>query len=89
MGSLSRPQWNTTSTARFTIGRDHHGWWVVQDRLGRVGGLFASEDAAQHFAAGECGHDSSKICIAPDNAEVELFDERADALVPIGQRAGA
>ena len=38
------------SPARFTVGRDHHGWWVVQDRLGKVGGLFASEDAAMHFA---------------------------------------
>ena len=31
---------------RFTVGRDPHGGWVVEDRLGRVGGLFASEEAA-------------------------------------------
>jgi hypothetical protein len=86
MGSLHHPKWNITPSARFTIGRDHHGWWVVQDRLGRVGGLFASEDAALHFAAQEADHDPDKICHAPADAEVELFDDQPDHHAAIGQR---
>jgi len=61
--------------ARFTIGRDHHGWWVVQDRLDRVGGYFVTEDAARHFAAEEAGRDPSAICMAPAAEDVELFGE--------------
>ena len=57
---------------RFTVGRDHHGWWVVQDRLGKVGGLFASEDAALHFAAGECGRNPAAICRSPEGLTFEL-----------------
>lgn len=63
---------------RFTIGRDHHGWWVVHDRLGRVGGLFASEDAALHFASGECGRHPEEICRAPADTAVELDRFTAD-----------
>ncbi len=40
--------------ARFTVGRDHHGWWVVRDEVGLVGGLFCTQEAAVHFAQGEC-----------------------------------
>lgn len=64
----------TPTGARFTVGRDHHGWWVVQDRLERVGGYFVSEEAARHFAAEEAGHDTSAICTAATEV-VELFDK--------------
>lgn len=57
---------------RFTIGRDHRGIWVVQDCQGRVGGLFASEAAALHFAAEESNHNPSEICRAPDGAVIDL-----------------
>ncbi|MCF1471782.1 hypothetical protein GOZ84_26015 [Agrobacterium vitis] len=57
---------------RFTIGRDHHGWWVVHDRAGQVGGLFATEDAALRFAASECDHHMNEICRAPASVTVEL-----------------
>lgn len=60
------------SAPRFTVGRDHHGWWVVHDRAGRVGGLFTSEDAALHFAATECDHHMNEICRAPASMVVEL-----------------
>lgn len=58
--------------ARFTVGRDRHGWWVVQDRLGKVGGLFASEDAAMHFARNESSHDAADICRIPEGTVIEL-----------------
>lgn len=48
---------------RFTIGRSKGGGWVVQDREGRVGGLFISEHAALHFASDECDHDATQIAI--------------------------
>lgn len=69
--------------ARFTVGRDHHGWWVVHDRLDRIGGYFVSEDAAQHFAAEEAGHDVSAVSKAKIDADVELFHDepRYDASI--------
>jgi hypothetical protein len=71
--------------ARFTVGRDHHGWWVVHDRLDRVGGYFLNEDAARHFAAEEAGNDTSDISIVGAEAEVELFPETADRPSSIGR----
>lgn len=50
-----------TEPPRFTVGRDHHGWWVVEDRLGRVGGIFANEDAAMHYALEESNRDSRAV----------------------------
>jgi hypothetical protein len=61
-----------TATPRFTVGRDHHGWWVVEDRLDRVGGLFASEAAALHFAQEESNRDPSAVCRAPMGKLIEF-----------------
>jgi hypothetical protein len=65
-----------SACARFTIGRDHHGWWVVRDRLDRVGGYFVSEEAARHFAAAEADHNPSEICTAFATEDIELFGSR-------------
>jgi hypothetical protein len=61
-----------TLPARFVVGRDGHGGWVVQDRLGLVGGLFASEAAALHFAAEESNHNSADVCRAPEDVVLRL-----------------
>ncbi|MFT4183188.1 MAG: hypothetical protein QM636_14870 [Rhizobium sp.] len=58
--------------ARFTIGRDRRGAWIVQDRRGLVGGLFASEAAALHFAAEECNHNAADICRAPEGSLLDF-----------------
>ena len=58
--------------ARFTVGRDNRGRWIVQDRQGRVGGLFVNEAAALHFAAAECNHDPAEICRAPDDTVLDF-----------------
>ncbi|MDI7865151.1 hypothetical protein MRS76_24895 [Rhizobiaceae bacterium n13] len=71
MGSMYRRQTNLPSGARFTIGQDHHGWWVVQDKLGRVGGLFTTEGAALHFAVEESNHNPADVCRAPEGVVVE------------------
>ncbi|TRL39113.1 hypothetical protein [Rhizobium straminoryzae] len=70
------------SLPRFTIGRDHHGWWVVHDRQDRVGGLFRTREAALHFAAGECEHPITEICVAETGRVIELGAFTADALPP-------
>ncbi|AGB70920.1 MULTISPECIES: hypothetical protein [Rhizobium] len=58
--------------ARFIIGRDRRGSWIVQDRQGLVGGLFRNEAAALHFAAEECNHNPADICLAPKGAILDL-----------------
>lgn len=58
--------------ARFTVGRDRRGTWIVQDRQGLVGGLFANEAAALHFAAEECNHNPADICRAPEGSVLDL-----------------
>ncbi len=58
--------------ARFIIGRDRRGNWIVQDREGLVGGLFRNEAAALHFAAEECNHNPADICHAPEGAILDL-----------------
>lgn len=58
--------------ARFIIGRDRRGNWIVQDRQGLVGGLFRNEAAAVHFATEECNHNPADICHAPEGAVLDL-----------------
>ncbi|GAC1042419.1 hypothetical protein [Rhizobium sp. No.120] len=60
------------ASARFIIGRDRRGSWIVQDRQGLVGGLFRNEAAALHFAAEECNHNPADICLAPEGAVLDL-----------------
>ncbi|SIR24801.1 hypothetical protein SAMN05880582_108149 [Rhizobium sp. RU20A] len=60
--------------ARFTVGQDHHGWWVVRDEAGLVGGLFCNEEAAIHFAHEECARLACALRIAPYSEHVELKD---------------
>ena len=77
------PLTNTQSaTPRFTVGCDHHGWWVLHDRLGRVGGLFASEAAALHFADEESNHDARAVYRAPAGKCVEFDGMTAPTQVP-------
>ena len=57
---------------RFTIGRDRRGTWIVQDRQGLVGGLFANEAAALHFAVEESNYNPADICRAPDGSVLDF-----------------
>ncbi|MCR6498158.1 hypothetical protein MUO32_03835 [Shinella sp. CPCC 101442] len=57
---------------RFTVGRDHHGWWVVEDRLGRVGGIFVTEDAALHYALEESNRDRNAVRCQKPSKHVEF-----------------
>lgn len=73
-------------TPRFTVGRDHHGWWVVHDGAGLVGGIFASEDAAMHFAIGECARSACRVRRAARSEVVELGSFTSDTAAPLTQR---
>jgi hypothetical protein len=48
---------------RFIIGRGRRGGWIVNDRLGLVGGIFVSETAARHFAFEESGGRIEQIVV--------------------------
>jgi hypothetical protein len=70
----------TAVPPRFVVGRDEHGAWIVQDRQGLVGGLFANEAAAMHFAAEECNHNPTDVCRAPDDVVLGLEGLTATAV---------
>jgi hypothetical protein len=71
-GASADPLQRSTAPARFTIGRNGRGQWIVADRDGLVGGLFINEAAALHFAAEECNHNPADICRAEEGMPVEL-----------------
>jgi hypothetical protein len=54
-------------SGRFTVGRDAEGNWIVQDRMGLVGGLFADRESAVHFALVESDRVPGAVCCAPDD----------------------
>ena len=53
--------------SRFTVGRDSHGWWVVCDQKGLVGGLFTDKASAIHFAMAESDCEPGAVCCVPDD----------------------
>lgn len=58
--------------ARFVIGRDRIGRWIVKDREGRVGGMFVNESAALHFAREAADYDVSQVCKVAEGQILEL-----------------
>ncbi len=51
--------------ARFIIGRDRRGTWIVQDRQGLVGGLFANEERRAAFSQRKNATITPPISAAP------------------------
>lgn len=72
MGSMQQIQRGFLARARFVVGRDRHGWWVVSDRKGLVGGLFTDETAAIHFAVEASDRHPEEVCRAPEGAAIDL-----------------
>ncbi|RYE67823.1 MAG: hypothetical protein EOP17_07765 [Rhizobiaceae bacterium] len=62
---------------RFLIGRNRRGGWIVNDRLGLVGGIFVNEAAARHFAIEESDRHYELIAVL-DDAAIELEFRKAD-----------
>lgn len=69
---IRKLQHRVDDTPRLTVGRDRHGWWVVKDRLKKIGGVFANETAARHFAFEECHCRGCDADSAPPHEPVEL-----------------
>ena len=54
------------------IGQDRCGRWVVRDRRGLCGGLFATRTAAIRFAMFEYPRTPQSVMMAPDGLELEI-----------------
>ena len=64
----------------FLVGRDRNGQWVVRDRNGRCGGVFATRAEALRLAWHERGEGPGAVVLVPGN--IELFEaSAADACV--------
>lgn len=89
MGSMQQVRCGFLARARFVVGRDSHGWWVVSDRKGLVGGLFTNEAAAIHFAIEASDRHPEEVCRAPDGAAIDLgtFAGRSSVRRPSRRRA--
>lgn len=74
--SIEPPSWSASAGPRFLIGRGRRGGWIVNDRLGLVGGIFISESAARHFASEECDRHPELIAVM-DNVPLELEFRKA------------
>lgn len=59
-------------SARFIVGRDRMGRWMVNDREGKIGGMFLTEAAALRFARTEAGRDPMLVCKASEGTILEL-----------------
>ncbi len=59
------------ASPRLIVGQDHHGRWVVQDRLGLCGGWFVDRAEAIHYAMFETGGAPRAVLLAPGVAEAD------------------
>jgi hypothetical protein len=59
---------------RFMVGRDVEGHWIARDEEGLTGGVFADRTAAIRFAVMESNHQPGAVRLAPDTAELSLFN---------------
>lgn len=57
---------------RFTVGRDINGRWIVNDRDGKVGGLFTDRASAVHFAMFESDHIPGAVWCLPEHVTLNF-----------------
>lgn len=60
------------TSIRFTVGRDACGRWIVNDALGKVGGLFTDRASAVHFAMFESDHTPGAVWCLPEHVTLTL-----------------
>lgn len=89
MGSMQQIRRGFLARARFVVGRDRHGWWVVSDRKGLVGGLFTNETAAIQFAVEASDRHPEAVCRAPEGAAIDLDTFSRGSKVPRQRRRRA
>lgn len=56
----------------FVVGQDKAGRWLALEIHGRAGGIFASRDAALHYALMETGHRPEAVRLATDPVELQI-----------------
>jgi hypothetical protein len=67
--------------ARFTIGQDRRGQWVVFDQLGLTGGLFTDRETALRFAKRACRTASDTVCLSSGSvASDAIFGKKSTLL---------
>jgi hypothetical protein len=67
--------------ARFTIGQDRRGQWVVFDQLGLTGGLFTDRETALRFATRACRTASDTVCLSSGSvASDAIFGKKSTLL---------
>ncbi len=59
-------------TPDFIVGQNRLGQWVAVERQGHGGGLFASRDAALHYAALESARRSADIPLSEEPVELPI-----------------
>ena len=59
----------------FMIGKNSHGNWVVQDQLGKCGGLFIDRVKALRFALFENGNNPQAVVMVPGVLELNTSDQ--------------
>lgn len=69
---LQRSQTAMGSEPRFVIGRGRLGGWIVNDRLGMIGGIFVSEAAARHYAFEEGGGHRDQLVVLSETLDLDL-----------------
>ena len=66
-------------TQVFLIGRDCRGHWVVRDKTGHCGGLFANRDAALRFVRSENGNCPPAVVMVSGTLELDMTGGAAPA----------
>jgi hypothetical protein len=69
--SWSRP-FAAQQQRRFRVGQNSSGQWVAVELSGASGGIFASREAALHYAASESGRRPGAVSLWPELLELKI-----------------
>jgi len=70
---LVKHEWfHVTDERSFRVGRDHEGHWVAVESTGTSGGIFASREAALHYATMETARRPGAVNLSPDPVELDI-----------------
>jgi hypothetical protein len=64
MSGDAEPPDEGTASARFVVGQDEDGQWVVGDRLGLCGGWFVNQEDAIRYARFESNGDAEPVAVS-------------------------
>lgn len=60
------------SNRHFSVGRDREGHWLALESTGRSGGIFASRQAAVHYATMETERRPGAVRVLDQPLELEI-----------------